>query len=93
MSLARAGYKRNSKEDEIHKHVCIITFVQDTLLIQRFSATTCTNKTYIWVELQVVLILGKLIKVFEVHGLINNQQTGDAMSRPHAKLSIQDNTK
>ena len=36
MSLARAGYKRNSKEDEIHKHVCIITFVQDTLLIQRF---------------------------------------------------------
>ena len=40
-----------------------------------------------------MLILGKLIEVFEVHGLINNQQTGDAMSRPHAKLSIQDNTK
>ena len=53
----------------------------------------CTNKTYIWVELQVVLILGKLIEVFEVHGLINNQQTGDAMSRPHANSSIQDNTK
>ena len=72
LSLSRAGYKRNSNEDEMHKHVCIITFVQDTLLIKRFSATTCTNKTYIWVELQVVSILGKLIEVFEVHGLIDN---------------------